>query len=242
MAANHTGIAAMTTYELVRNVHILAGTIALATFWTAAMLRKGSPAHINVGRTFMIAMTAIALTGVPLALSAFARGAPILGTVLLYIVVITVTPTWLAWRAVRDKRDFTSFVGPTYRALIWVNVATGLVVLGFGIWIQNILLMLISPIGILTGFFMLRFARQEPTDKRWWLVRHYGAIIGAGIATHVAFLNIGFARMLPPELGSTAQKLSWLVPFIVALIARVYLDRKYGPKRAGAPAQSTAAG
>lgn len=232
----------MTTFEFVRNVHIVAGVIALATFWTAASLRKGSPAHLNVGRTFMIAMTVIALTGVPLALSAFARGAPILGTVLLYIVVITVTPTWLAWRAVRDQRDFSRFVGPTYRALAWLNVAAGLVVLGFGLWIQNALLMLIAPIGLLGGFFMLRFAHQVPTGKRWWLVRHYGAIIGAGIATHVAFLNIGFARLLPPELGSTAQKLSWIVPFAVAFLARWYLDRKYAPKHATVPAQQAAAG
>jgi hypothetical protein len=232
----------MTTYELVRNVHILAGVIALATFWTAASLRKGSPAHLTVGRTFMIAMTVIALTGVPLALAAFARGRPILGTVLLYIVVITVTPTWLAWRAVRDNRDWARFVGPTYRALAWLNIAAGLLVLGFGLSVQNALLMLIAPIGPVAGFFMLRFARAEPTEKRWWLVRHYGSIIGAGIATHVAFLNIGFARMLPPELGSTAQKLSWIVPFVVAFLARWYLDRKYAPKRTATPAQAAAAG
>jgi hypothetical protein len=232
----------MTTYELVRNAHILAGVIALASFWTAASLRKGSPAHLNVGRTFMIAMTAIAFTGVPLALAAFARGKPIMGTVLLYIVVITVTPTWLAWRAVRDKRHFARFVGSSYRALAGVNIAAGLLVLGFGLWIQNTLLMLIAPIGPVTGVFMLRFARMEPTDKRWWLVRHYGSIVGAGIATHVAFLNIGFARLLPPELGGIAQKLSWIVPFAVALLARWYLDRKYAPKRAATPAQAAPAG
>jgi hypothetical protein len=232
----------MTAYELARNVHILAGVIALASFWTAASLRKGSPAHLFVGRTFMLAMSAIAATAVPLALAAFARGKPIFGTVLLYIIVITVTPTWLAWRAVQDKRDFARFVGAGYRGLAWLNIAAGLVMLGFGLWIQNALLMMIAPIGPVAGFFMLRFARAEPTDKRWWLVRHYGSIIGAGIATHVAFLNIGFARLLPPELGSTAQKLSWIVPFVVALIARWYLDRKYAPKSAATPAQQAAAG
>ena len=64
----------MTTYEAIRNLHILAGTIALAAFWTAASLRKGSGAHVNVGRVFMVAMAVIAVTGVPLALALFARG------------------------------------------------------------------------------------------------------------------------------------------------------------------------
>jgi hypothetical protein len=59
----------------------------------------------------------------------------------------------------------------------------------------------------------------------------------------VAFLNLGLARLLPPDLGTTAQRLSWIVPFVVAGIARVYLDRKYGPKRRPAvPAQAVTAG
>jgi hypothetical protein len=225
------GKSAMTTYEAVRNLHIFAGTIALASFWTAAWLRKGSGAHLNVGRVFMVAMATIAVTGVPLALAILARGRPGTAALLIYLVVITVTPTWLAWRAIRDKNDFKRYTGPVYKLLAGVNLATGAAMIALGIRFGVVLFTSISLIGLVTGALMLRFLRTPPTERRWWLVRHYGSIIGAGIATHVTFLNLGFSRMLPPELSPTAQPLSWIVPLAVAGIARMYLDRKYGPKQ-----------
>jgi hypothetical protein len=235
---------AMTTYEAIRNLHVLAGTIALAAFWTAAWLRKGSGSHVNIGRAFMIAMAAVAITAVPLAVAMFMRGRPVNATVLLYIIVITVTPTWLAWRAVRDKGDFKRYTGAMFKGLAGVNLFAGATVLAIGLKFGNGLLMGISLIGLATGGFMVRYlCKEAPTDRRWWMERHYIGIIGAGIATHVAFLNLGLARLLPPDLGTTAQRLSWIVPFVVAGIARVYLDRKYGPKRRPAvPAQAVTAG
>jgi hypothetical protein len=234
----------MTTYEAIRNLHILAGTLALAAFWTSAWLRKGSGSHINVGRVFMIAMAAVATTGVPLAAAMFMRGRPVTASVLLYLIVITVTPTWLAWRAVRDKGDFKRYTGPVFKVLAGVNLLAGAAMLAAGLKYGNGLLMGISLIGLATGGLMIHFLRKPaPTDRRWWVARHYIGIIGAGIATHVTFLNLGFARLLPPDLGTTAQRLSWIVPFVVAGIARLYLDRKYGPKRrAAVPAQAVTAG
>src|SRR6185503_8501647 len=102
----------MTAYNAILFTHIFAGTIALAAFWTAATLRKGSGAHRLVGRTFLIAMTAVAITGVGIAVAAFSRGKPVFGTFLIYLVLITSAACWLAWRAVRDKHDFKRFTGP----------------------------------------------------------------------------------------------------------------------------------
>ena len=78
----------MTLLDSVRYAHILGGTIALATFWTAATLRKGSSAHIGVGRSYLIAMCAVMVSAIPLSIAAFRAGTPVLGTFLLYLVVI----------------------------------------------------------------------------------------------------------------------------------------------------------
>jgi hypothetical protein len=152
-------------------------------------------------------MSVIAVTGLGLAFAMFGRGRPINAAVLLYIVVITVTPTWLAWRAVRDQNHYARFIGPVYKFLTGLNLAAGGAILATGIAIGEGFVAAIS------------------------VVQHYGSIIGSGIATHVTFHNLGLSRLLPPELGETAQHPSWFLPFVVALVARVYLDRKYGPKR-----------
>jgi hypothetical protein len=222
----------MTLYDAVRDVHILAGTIALATFWTAATLRKGSGAHRGVGITFMSAMLVLSATGVLIALAVFRRGQPVAGAFLLYVVLITVTPCWLAWRAVRDKRDVKRFAGPVYQSFAWANIVAGGTVLFLGIRYEQVIIAAVSSVGLIAGPLMLRFAWRPPTDRQWWLARHYGSILGAGVATHVAFLNIGLTRMLPPELGTTAQRLSWFVPFALALLARLWLNRKYSPRPA----------
>jgi hypothetical protein len=225
----------MTLYDTIRYAHILAGTIALATFWTAATLRKGSGAHRGVGLTFMVTMLVLSATGVVIALAAFRRGQPVTGAFLLYVVLITATPCWLAWRAIRDKRDVKRFAGPAYQSLAWVNIVAGGITLYLGIRYSQVIIAAVSSVGLIAGALMLRFAWRLPTDRQWWLARHYGSILGAGVATHVAFLNIGLSRLLPPELGSTAQRLSWFLPFALALIARFWLQRKYSPRRAAAP-------
>jgi uncharacterized membrane protein len=228
----------MTLYRMILSVHILAGTIALASFWTAATLRKGSGKHRAVGQTFLLAMLVVAVSGVYIASAALARGQTVLGSFLMYIVLITATPCWLAWRAVRDKHDVKRFVGPVYHAFAWVNIAAGLIMLVQGIRYEQFLIAAVSAVGLATGPLMLRFARRLPTDRQWWLARHYSFMLGAGVATHVAFLNIGFTRMLPPELGTTAQRLSWFLPFVVAFAARVWLGRKYTPAKSATTAKS----
>ena len=215
----------MTLYDAIRYLHIGAGTIALATFWTAATLRKGSDAHRVVGRTFMIMIAVLSATGVVIALNAFRTGQTVKAAFLLYLVLITVTACWLAWRAVRDKRDFKKFTGPVYRSLAWTNIAAGAGMLYLGVQYRQIVIAALSSVGFLAGRAMLRFASKEPTEKQWWLARHYNGILGTGVATHVAFLNLGLSHLF--DLGGMGQKLSWALPFVVALLARVWLERKY---------------
>jgi hypothetical protein len=225
----------VTAYNAILYTHIFAGTIGLASFWTAATLRKGSGGHRLVGRTFLIAMTAVAITGVGIAVAAFSRGKPVFGTFLVYLVLITSSACWLAWRAVRDKRDFERFTGPIYRVTAWALIIMGAAMLVLGIRAGQLIIGALSAVGLIVGPAMLRFARSQPANRQWWLSRHYVFILGAGVAAHVAFLNIGLTRLLPAELGTLAQRLSWFAPFAIALVARWWLDRKYGPRSPLAP-------
>jgi hypothetical protein len=177
----------------------------------------------------MVAMVVVSITALMIAFAAFGRGQPLTGTFLLYIVLITVTACWLAWRAVRDKRDVKRYTGSVYHMLAWANIAAGIAMLLLGIRYRDLITAVLSSVGLIAGAVMLRFARREQVQPRWWLERHFGSILGAGVATHVAFLNIGLTHLLPPELGTMAHRLSWFAPFVIALVARAWLQRKYLP-------------
>jgi hypothetical protein len=81
---------------------------------------------------------------------------------------------------------------------------------------------------------MLRFANARPSEPKWWLKEHFGAMVGNGVATHIAFLSIGLPKLLPMFAGPVLQNLAWLGPLSLALVARVLLDRKYMKPRAAA--------
>jgi hypothetical protein len=217
-------------YQSVVYAHIAAGTVALVTFWLAAALRKGSERHIAVGRWFLSSMLAVMLTAAILSIAAFATDKPVTGTFLAYLVVITATACWNAWRAIRDKSDWSRFAGRVYRALAWTNLAAGLSVLVLGLRYSLPLFIGLSVVGLLVGATMLQFARRSPVDKRWWLAQHFSGIVGAGVATHVAFLGIGLTRALPAEYAGVSQTMMWVAPFAASIAARVWFRKKYATR------------
>jgi hypothetical protein len=229
----------MKLYELIRWTHVAAGALALLGFWLNAALRKGSPLHRQVGQGYLLVMVTVMATALPIAARAFGNGEPVRGLFLAYLVVITATPTWLAWRAIRDQRDFAAYTGAVYRSFAFGSIASGLVVLGAGLYYRVPLLAGFSLVGIATGGLMLARARRA-RPRRWWLREHYLAIAGCGVATHIAFLNIGLSRMLPEAWGGMVQALGWFGPLVISLVARAWLDRKYGFVRAPAPTATTA--
>ncbi len=232
----------MTAYQLLLAAHVAAGTVALVTFWTAAAVRKGSHLHRRVGQAFLLAMLGIVLTAVPFAVIFLMEGRYGIGVFFGYLVVITYTAISSGWRAIRNKRDVRGYLTPYYRGLAWVNIGSGALVFAIGIAIQSVLLSVFCWIGIFAGIGMLRQLRAPPTARNWWLKEHYSAMIGSGIATHVAFLGLGLTRLLKPFDIVPPQELAWFAPIAIAIAARMYLDRKYAPRPspAAAPAVRSA--
>lgn len=222
----------MTAYAALVAVHVATGAVALTAFWTAAALRKGSPAHRRVGQAYLLAMVGIVLTAVPLALSRWYHGHSVTAAFLGYLAVITTTGVWLSWRAVRDKAAPQRFTGPVFVALAVLSLASGAGVLALGLQGGTPLLIGFSFVGIVTGASMLRqrLRRAELAARpRWWIVEHYTAMVGNGIATHIAFLGIGLPRLLPSVDGTLLHYLAWFGPLGVAVIAKLWLDRRWKP-------------
>ncbi len=223
----------MELYKTLVIVHGLAGVTALLTFWAAAFARKGSPLHRGVGKAYLLAMVGICVTAVPMAIQFYASGRPGIATFLAYLVVVTATAMWLGWRSIRSKRDQASFRGRGYLALALLNLGSSALVFAVGWNMDQVLLMGFSLIGTLGGVQMLARRARPMAAGNWWLQEHYGAMVGCGAATHVAFLSIGLNRLVqlagfaPP---SWYPLLAWALPVGTAFLAAFLLDRKYRPK------------
>lgn len=220
----------MSAYQMLVTTHVAAGAIALLSFWTAAIARKGSPLHKAVGKAYLLAMLGILATALPMSIVFIARGQTGFGIFLAYLVVITGSSCWLSWRAIQLKRDPVRYFNRRYQALGWGNLAAGIAVFAIGLQMGSVLLAGFSWVGILIGVGILRKMRNPPTARNWWLQEHYGAMLGNGVATHVAFLGVGMRSVIAASGIAWLPYLPWFGPVVVALIAGVFLDRRYAPK------------
>ena len=208
--------------------HVVAGTIALATFWTAGLAKKGSPLHRSVGKVYLLAMLGIMLTGIPLVLQLVARGQPVGALFLTYLLVLVGNATWSAWRAIRDRRDRAAYYGHMYWFVAALTAGSGLAMIAFGMQVGAVLLQVFGGVGVLGGIGAWTSWRRSATDPKWWLKEHYGAMIGNGVATHIAFFGIGLRGLLPGVDPQLLQHFAWFTPLAGAFIAAWWLNRKYG--------------
>jgi hypothetical protein len=222
----------MDAYRTLVIAHIAAGSVALLTFWIAAIARKGSPLHKRIGKYYLSAMIGIVATALPMALVFMARGRIGVGVFLAYLVVITASGMWLAWRAIQLKRERAAFFNRRFRQVAWLNIISGLSVFGIGLQLGSALLSGFCWVGVIIGIGMLRRAGNPPAVPNWWLREHYGSMLGNGVATHIAFLGIGINGFLASFGSPSLMLLPWFAPLLAAGVAAVYLDRRYGGRKA----------
>lgn len=218
-------------------LHIAAGVVALATFWTAGLVKKGTPLHRRVGQVYLLAMLTIVLTGIPLVLQVTARGQPVGALFLTYLLVLVGNASWSAWRAIRDRRDRRAFFGPMTWFATALTAGSGLAIIALGLQTGAVLLQVFGGVGVLAGVGALRGWRRSATNPQWWLKEHYGAMIGNGVATHIAFFGIGLRGLLPGVDPQLLQHFAWFTPLAGSLVAAWWLGRKYG--RPAAPGQTS---
>lgn len=220
----------MDPYRTALFLHVVAGGVALLSFWTAALLRKGSQRHRRAGDTYLLAMAGVVATGVPLAHALLERGQPVPALFLGFLLVLVSHSCWVAWRAIRDRAEPARFYGPVYWLLAGTCAIGGAGIVAVGLETGTIILQAFGGVGVIAGVGSLRSWRRWRTGRaapNWWLREHYGAILGGGVATHIAFLGIGLRNALPFIEPQVQQLVAWLGPLAVAIVAGAYLDRKH---------------
>ena len=192
-------------YALMLFAHVAIGTVALGAFWTAGLARKGSPVHRKAGRVFMLAMLAVLVTSLVFVGRMTLRGQLFSATFFAYLIVISGTALATGWLSLRWKTDHARYHGPWYQALAVFNMLCGAGVLALGLAQSQVVLIGFSMVGLLRGGLMLRLSRQAESP-RWHLREHLGAMIGNGVAVHVAFLLVGLKRLLPAGWAVRRQR------------------------------------
>lgn len=228
----------MPGYHLWVALHGLLGAIALLTFWSAAFLKKGSPRHRAIGKVFLLSMAGIVLTGVPLVIEfAFFRHTMAIALFLTFLLPLTAQACWTAWRAVTDKADWRALVArPGWKLAQVLPALLALPVLWVGLRQREALFAGFALIPLYTAWTMHRFAKRGPEQRNWHVVMHYQAMLGAGIATHVAFLTIGMRPVWDWLATHTAvprtliELFPWFAPVAVAVVAGARLGRTWNRK------------
>jgi hypothetical protein len=232
----------MDTYRLILVLHIASGASALLLFWTAALMRKGTPRHRWIGQLYLLSMLGVIISGVPLAHALIGRGQPVGALFLSYLLLLVSSACWNAWRAIRDRGDRRAYFGFTYWFLTVTVGAGGAAMIALGLHAGSALLMVFGSIGVLALLGSVHAWRRAPADPKWWLKEHYGAMIGNGVATHIAFIGVGLRNAIPALDPQLLQAIAWFGPLLGAVIATLWLQRRYGRStpRARQPAPGTA--
>jgi uncharacterized membrane protein len=225
----------MTFHDIVVDTHLSFGTVALTSFWINALLPKGTRLHRQIGAVYFLAIAGVIASALPLTVHAFVTGQTVAGVFLSYLVIVTSTALWTAWRAIRDRVSVETFIGHYYRPLAWLNLAAAVTVLVLGVARHAPLLAGFSIFGLLVAGRMLQFLAKPPTEPSWWVQRHYLGIVGSGVATHIAFLNFGLRHVIALDRSDMAlYLLAWFGPVLVAMGIIRWLNHRYGPRTARA--------
>lgn len=231
-------------YKSLVFVHAVCGLAALITFWMAAFAKKGSPLHVRVGKTYLLSMLGIVITALPMAAIIAGRGNHGTAVFLAYLVVITASSMWVGRQAIRSKRDQTAFRSRGYALVAVLNLVASAATFIIGLQMSEVLLMGFSIVGFHNGTGMMIRRFRPLAMTRWWMKEHIAAMLGCGVATHIAFLAIGMDRvieMLGIKPPGWYGLIAWFGPLVVALVCGVWLMRKYVPKaNAGAAVASRA--
>ncbi len=218
----------MTAHGITVFTHVAAGTLALTLFWINGVMKKGTPLHRRMGQAYLLSMVGVILSGIPLVFRLLELGQSVGAIFLTYLLVLVSNSCWCAWRSARDRSDYRVYYGGMFWSLAVITAASGIGVMITGFLFNATLLMVFGSIGVI-GLVQAGFARRRaPHTPKWWLREHYGAMIGNGVATHIAFFAIGLRNALPWLDPAIQQNLAWFTPLTAAFVAGWWLNRKYG--------------
>ncbi len=240
-----------TVFEINRWFHMIVGFVGLAAWWIPLTTKKGGARHVLFGKVFAASAYVIGTTALIGALGrlgwALWRGADPAANVetfgflifLAYLGVLALTITHYAVRTIRTRRDRAAIRTRFMLGITWLMMVGSGIVAGYALlrWSGvSIVLLALSPIGVLAGSGMLRYMNGRKTEKMAWWYEHMGAMLGAGIAYHTAFLVFGSRVVLDLSILGPFNWVPWVAPAIIGTVGGRYWESYYRRKFGDLPA------
>ena len=221
-------------------LHIVVGSIGLASFWVPVFARKRKGLHTQAGKVFAYGMMATGATAAFAALLTIADPLAthpdtssryevslraVNGLMLLYLAAITFSSAFGGLRAVRLKGKYGGHRERADLAINIVGFALSVAVLVVGWRLGSDLMVGLSLIGLISIPGNIRILMWKPKSPREWKYQHMSSMLGAGIAAHTAFLVFGAGRFVDSALSSNV--LVWLAPTLIGVPVTVIWVRYY---------------
>ncbi len=217
----------MELFDLGRLLHGAAGTIALGSFWTAALASKGGGTHQKAGKVYLLSLVGVmALSTLMVAAKALEGD---IGSAIFFVFLISMvgTASWLMWFSIRYRREQERLLGHVYRGLASWLMISGLALFCLGVARGAALMMLLSLLGVGFGTNMWRLALAPERDGRWWLAHHMNGAMLNFIATHDSFIALGLGSIVPELRHSVPRMLVAAGVIVIGVTLRIRLDRRH---------------
>ncbi len=233
-------------------LHITLGAIALILYWVPIVTRKGSALHIKAGKAFYYLMLTVAGSGVVLSLlglydpvGIYTAGKQLtseqiarmlvwrvpLSQFLLLLSLLTWVTVRHAMGVLRAKSDRRTLRRWFYQGPVLLLFPTALYVAYQGITVGMPLLIIFAVVSLTTATTISLYVYKAEVKPRAWIIEHFSAMVGSGIAVYTAFFAAGGRRMLSQWLPGEWQLVSWLAAPVIGVTALMlltgYYKRKY---------------
>jgi len=231
----------MWPFKLFVYCHIATGATGLALFWVPVLTKKGAAAHRLWGRRFanlMLVTGCLALAmGTCTLLNPLATHphqtdprfvAGIFGWMMIYLAILTVSLAFHGTAVVDNARTPEANRRPFAIALQGLVVVAAVNCAVQGALIGQILMVLISGIGLASAATNFAFMFRKSTAPFDHVREHIKASVGAGISVYTAFLAFGAVRLIPEQVFNPAL---WSLPTVIGVSLILYFQRRYAAPR-----------
>ena len=241
-----------TLHTVLLYLHIALGAVALLLYWLPIIVRKGSKLHISAGNIFYYIMLLVSGSGVVLSslgladpVAIYAAGKQLnpeqiqrmlvwrvpLSQFLLLLSLLTWVTVRHAIGVLRAKADRSLLRRWYYQAPVILLFPTALYVAWQGITVGMPLLIIFACVSLVTATTISLYVYKKEVSPRAWIIEHYSAMVGSGIAVYTAFFAAGGRRMLAELVPENWQLVSWLAAPVIGTIVLIaltgYYKRKY---------------